>query len=148
MAWRPESAPPSQVNVFVPSPPTLKGRAYVFMEKCEPMWIAGVPAVLLTYTFHAQLVSLLASFGDKMVVFPELSQPQRLGENCYLKKPFSWNHVFLWNCVRRHAFSTLLLPGAGAMNLCLKFKRPSCWNCRALSISMTNVGVSFRNSSG
>ena len=126
MAWRPESAPASQVNVFVPSPPTLKGRANMFTEKCKPMWIAGPWQGYQLSCWHIHvIVSLFASFRDKMVVSWNFSTSTPL--KCIGRKLLFEKNVFLKSRVSMKlcyttSFLNVVLLGSGAMNLRLKFK--------------------------
>ena len=87
--------------------------------------MAGVPAVLLTYTCHAQLVSLFASFRDKMVVSWNFSTSTPL--KCIGRKLLFEKKLFLKSCVSMKlcyttSFLNVVLLGPGAMNLRLKFK--------------------------
>ena len=103
--------------------------------------MAGVPAVLLTYTFHAQLVSLLASFGDKMVVFLSYLNLNAWEKIAIWKKRFPEITCF-YETVLHYKLFKRCVARVWCHELALKVQRPSCWNCRALSISMTNMGVS------
>ena len=75
MAWRPESATPSQVKVFVPGPPALKGEPMCLWRNAGQcgQQVNGrgtsCPADIYISCSSSWLAPLLASFQATMVVF-------------------------------------------------------------------------------
>ena len=104
--------------------------------------MAGVPAVLLTYTCHSFFVCFISGQNGRFLKLLNLNPFEMYWEKIAIWKKRFPEITCFYETVLHYKLFKRCVARVWCHELALKVQRPSCWNCRALSISMTNMGVS------